>query len=152
MTAGPEPVTAAHAAALARIHQTAFPPDETWSANVIALHVGLPGGFGFIDPRGGMILARTMMDESEILTLAVVPDTRRMGLGHALLRAAMRQAAAKDARTMYLEVAEDNAAARALYLKCGFTEVGRRKRYYANGDDALVMRVSLTAPAAASER
>ncbi len=137
------PVTAAHAEALAAIHQAAFPPDEVWSATVISLHVGLPGGFGFIDPRGGMVLARTVMDEAEILTLAVLPEARRQGLGRDLLQAAMRGAAETDARTMFLEVAEENTAARALYARCGFTEIGRRKRYYANGDDALVMRVAL---------
>lgn len=140
----PLPVTGAHAEALAAIHAAAFPPDEAWSATVISLHVGLPGGFGFVDARGGMIVARAIMDEAEILTLAVLPDARRQGLGRDLLRAAMRRAAETDARTMFLEVAEDNGAARRLYTSQGFTEVGRRKRYYANGDDALVMRVSLT--------
>jgi ribosomal-protein-alanine N-acetyltransferase len=148
----PEPVTAAHAQALAAIHQAAFAPDETWSATVISLHIGLPGGFGFIDPRGGMILARTVMDEAEILTLAVTPETRRLGLGRRLLLTAMRHAAAMDARTMFLEVAEGNDAARRLYTGCGFTEVGQRKRYYANGDDALVMRVSLMDPDADAAR
>ena len=140
----PQPVTGGQAEALAAIHAAAFPPDEAWSATVISLHVGLPGGFGFVDARGGMILARAIMDEAEILTLAVLPDARRQGLGRDLLHAAMRRAAETDARTMFLEVAEDNGAARRLYTSQGFTEVGRRKRYYANGDDALVMRVSLT--------
>ena len=134
------PVAAAHADALAEIHAAAFPPDEVWSATVIALHVGLPGGFGFIDARGGMVLARTIMDEAEILTIGVLPEVRRQGLGRALLTAAMLRAAATDARAMFLEVAEDNADARKLYTSLGFVEVGRRKRYYANGDDALVMR------------
>ena len=144
--------TTAHATALEAMHRAAFPPDEVWSANVIALHIGLPGGFGLIDPRGGMILARTIMDEAEILTLAVIPEAQRKGLGRALLQAAVHRAAALDARAMFLEVAEENTAARALYARCGFAEVGRRKRYYANGDDALVMRVALTRPGAAIAR
>lgn len=146
------PVTAAHAEALAAIHAAAFPPDEVWSATVISLHVGLPGGYGFVDPRGAMVLARTVMDEAEILTLAVHPAARRQGLGRDLLQAAMQRAAETDAQTMFLEVAEENVAARTLYAKCGFAEVGRRKRYYANGDDALVMRVTLTPPVAAEAR
>jgi ribosomal-protein-alanine N-acetyltransferase len=140
------PATAAHAAALAAIHQAAFPPEEVWSETVIALHIGLPGGFGLIDARGGMVLARTIMDEAEILTIGVIPESRRQGLGAELLRAAMNRAAALDARSMFLEVAEHNATARALYTRFGFAEVGRRKRYYANGDDALVMRVALSTP------
>ena len=128
---------------MAAIHQAAFPPGEVWSAAVLGLHAGLPGGFGFIDPRGGLVLARTIMDESEILTIGVLPQARRLGLGTRLLRAAMDQALARDARTMFLEVAEPNSAARALYTSLGFTDVGRRKRYSSNGDDALVMRVAL---------
>ena len=147
-----EPVTAAHAEALAAIHAAAFPPEEVWSSKVISLHLGLPGGFGLIDARGGLILARTIMDEAEILTLAVLPEVRRQGLGRDLLRAAMHQAAATDAHTMFLEVAEDNTPARRLYASLGFIEVGRRKRYYANGDDALVMRVALIPPGANAAR
>ena len=146
-----QPVTAAHAEALAAIHAAAFPPDEAWSATVISLHAGLPGGFGFIDASGGMVLARTVMDEAEILTLAVLPQARRQGLGYRLLQAAMTRAAGTDARIMFLEVAEDNIPARTLYARCGFIAVGRRKRYYANGDDALVMRVSLMPPGAGPE-
>jgi len=144
------PVAAAHAEALAAIHAAAFPPDEVWSATVIALHVGLPGGFGFIDARGGMVLARTIVDEAEILTIGVLPEVRRQGLGRDLLTAAMLRAAATDARAMFLEVAEENTGARKLYTNLGFVEVGRRKRYYANGDDALVMRVALMPPAAST--
>jgi ribosomal-protein-alanine N-acetyltransferase len=142
----PQPVTTALAEVLAAIHAAAFSSEEVWSATVIALHIGLPGGFGFIDPRGGMILARTIVDEAEILTLAVLPDARHQGLGRDLLRAAMRKAAMTDAHSMFLEVAEDNSPARRLYASQGFTEVGRRKRYYANGDDALVMRAALLMP------
>jgi ribosomal-protein-alanine N-acetyltransferase len=143
-----QPVGAAHAETLAAIHAAAFPPEEVWSATVISLHVGLPGGFGFVDTRGGMVLARAVMDEAEILTIGVLPAARRQGLGRDLLQAALRRAAETDARAMFLEVAEENTAARTLYASLGFAEVGRRKRYYANGDDALVMRVALVPPAA----
>lgn len=152
MTATLKPATTAHGAALALIHQAAFPPDEAWNANVIALHLGLPGGFGFIDTGGGMILARITMDESEILTLGVIPDARRLGLGTRLLHAVMAHAASLDARSMFLEVSETNAPAQALYASLGFTEVGRRRRYYANGDDAMVMRAALTVPGATQAR
>jgi [ribosomal protein S18]-alanine N-acetyltransferase len=55
----------------------------------------------------------------------------------------MAQAAALGARTMFLEVAAANAAARALYAAHGFTEVGLRRRYYGNGDDALMLRCTM---------
>ncbi|HET8995878.1 MAG TPA: ribosomal-protein-alanine acetyltransferase, partial [Acetobacteraceae bacterium] len=49
----------------------------------------------------------------------------------------------RGAATLTLEVAVDNAAARRLYESTGFTQVGRRKRYYADGSDALVLQVAL---------
>ncbi len=136
----------AHADALAAIHQAAFPPDAAWGPQVMALQLGLPGAFGWIDPRGGMVLARVAADEAEILTLAVAPDARRRGLGRALLAAAMVTARGRGARMMFLEVASLNAPARMLYERAGFAEVGRRRRYYPSGDDALVLRADLVAP------
>ncbi len=141
----PEPVGVGHATALAAIHESAFPPAERWSVNVIALQLGVPGTFGFIDTGGGMILCRVIADEAEVLTLAVAPARRRRGVATILLRTAMRQAASLGATAMFLEVAEPNGPARALYRRSGFHEVGRRARYYANGTDALVMRADLTA-------
>lgn len=136
----------AHAAALAAIHAAAFPPGERWGPDAMALQLALPGIFVLADPRGGMIMARTAADEAEVLTLAVHPDARRQGIAGALLAQAARHAAAHGAVAMFLEVALRNAAARALYAQAGFTEVGRRRRYYADGDDALVLRLTL-APA-----
>ncbi len=143
-----EPVSIAHADAMAAINAAAFPPEEAWLSKVISLHVEQPGGFGYIDKRGGMILARTTMDEAEILTIAVIPQAQRQGLGRELMQAAMRHAAAAGADVMYLEVAEENLAARQLYKALHFDEIGRRKRYYSNGDDALVMRLVLKRPGA----
>ncbi len=143
MTQGPQDATVAHAAALAAIHAAAFPPSERWGADAMALQLGLHGAFGLIDARGGMVLARAAAGEAEILTFAVIPDQRRTGLGGALLRAAMARAAALGARAMFLEVAVGNAPARALYARHDFTEVGRRKRYYPDGSDALVLRAEL---------
>ena len=132
-----------HAAALAMIHRAAFPPAAAWGVEAIALQLGLAGAFGFLDPRGGMVLARAVADEAEILTLAVAPEARRQGIARALLAAAIRAAEARGAAEMFLEVAAGNAPARALYFRCGFAEVGRRRRYYADGEDALVLRAAL---------
>jgi ribosomal-protein-alanine N-acetyltransferase len=69
----------------------------------------------------------------------VTGAARRRGLGRALLDAAIVEARARGARTMFLEVAAGNAAGRALYAGAGFVESGRRVRYYADGDDALLL-------------
>lgn len=106
----------------------------------MALELALPGMFALIDPRGGMVMARVAADEAEILTLAVHPALRRQGLARALLGAAAVIAAEEGAASLFLEVALRNDGARALYAAAGFVEVGRRRRYYADGDDAMVMR------------
>lgn len=143
MTDAPVTATIAHAAILAAVHATAFPPRERWGADAISLQLALPGVFGFLDPRGGMLLARVTADEAEILTLAVEPRARRQGVATALLQHALTEARTRGARCMLLEVSVENAAARALYDRTGFVEVGRRPRYYADGSDALVLRAGL---------
>ena len=137
-------------AAFAAIHAAAFPFAERWSEAAIATQLALPGVFGFMAEPGGAILARVAADEAEILTLAVVPGARRRGLGRALLDDAQTEAARRGAVSMFLEVAEDNLSARALYAAAGYTEIGRRRCYYPNGGDALVMRRALQPAAATS--
>lgn len=134
---------AADAAALAALHAAAFPPNEAWDAAAIGALLAMPGAFGLVLPGDGFVLARVAADEAEILTLAVVPAERRKGQGGALLVAAMAQAAARGAAAMFLEVSEANAAARALYAAAGFAEAGRRRRYYPDGSDALLLRAEL---------
>ncbi len=141
---------AADAEALAAIHGTAFPPSEAWGAAAIALQISLPGGFGLIDASGGMILARIAGEEAEVLTLAVIPASRRRGLGSALLAGALSEARSWGARAVFLEVSEANEAARALYAAAGFVQVGRRRRYYADGTGALILRATLSLSATAA--
>jgi ribosomal-protein-alanine N-acetyltransferase len=131
------------AAALAALHAAAFPPMDRWGPDALALLLDVPRGFGLLAEGEGFILARLAADEAEILTLAVDPAARRRGVGGALLAGAMARAAAGGAASMFLEVAEGNAAARALYAAAGFAPVGRRRRYYPDGGDALVLRRSL---------
>jgi ribosomal-protein-alanine N-acetyltransferase len=130
--------------AAAALHARAFAPGEAWGAQAIALMLDLPGCFGILRPAAGFVLARVAADEAEILTLAVVPEARRAGLGGTLLAEAMAAAALRGAGTMFLEVSESNRPARALYGAAGFAEVGRRRRYYADGSDALVLRRGLS--------
>ncbi len=147
MTPGAPALSAARPAdapALAALHALAFPPGAAWGAEAIAIMLGLPGGFGLWRPGEGFVLARAAGGEAEVLTLAIAPAARRRGLGRALVARALALAIAPGgADAAFLEVAEDNAAALALYRGCGFREVGRRPRYYADGTAALVMRRDL---------
>ena len=140
--------TPLHATAMAEMHAAAFPHGERWGADAIALQLAQPGAFGLIDPAGGMLLGRVSGDEAEILTLAIAPAVRRQGRALALLSAAASRARGTGAQVLFLEVSADNAAANALYASMGFVEIGRRLRYYANGSDALVLRLDLSAAAA----
>ena len=115
----------------------------------MAVQLRLPGTFGLLDPAGGMVLARVTADQAEILTIAVVPRLRAQGRAERLLRAAAARADAAGARELFLEVATGNLAARALYARAGFVEVGRRRQYYRDGGDALILRVPLNPAAAA---
>lgn len=137
--------TIAHADAMAAIHALSFEPRERWGADAMALQLGLPGAFGVLDPAGGLVLARQAADEAEVLTLAVVPGLRCQGRGGLLLSAAIAEAARRGAVAMFLEVAQGNAAAIALYAAHGFLPVGVRKNYYPGGGAANVMRRALTA-------
>ncbi len=134
---------------MAAVHAAAMPEGEVWEAAAIAVQLALPGVFGLLDSRGGMVLARVAADEAEILALAVVPAARRQGLGAALLAAAEARAAGRGAAVMYLEVAERNAAARALYAHASYAFAGRRHGYYRDGGDALVLKKRLNPAAAA---
>lgn len=144
MTGTPE---AALAGALAAIHADAF--DAPWNASAFADLLAQPGVLLEVE-AAGFVLIRVVADEAEILTLAVRPSARRAGLGARLTRAAAQRARSAGARRLFLEVAEDNAPARALYDRMGFEATGRRPRYYARADgpsvDALLLVLNLDAP------
>ncbi len=141
------------AEALAAIHALAFAGDgRAWSGPEIAglmrdpacglclarRRPGRPGA-----GPAGFALYRVAADEAELLTLAVLPEARREGLGAALLAACEAGAEARRAGRMFLEVSEANAAARALYAAAAYGETGRRRGYYLRADggraDAVTM-------------
>jgi ribosomal protein S18 acetylase RimI-like enzyme len=76
--------------------------------------------------------------EGELLRIAVDPAKRGQGLGRRLLEGAQRELRVQGIQELHLEVRAGNAAARALYAACGWREVGRRSRYYADGEDAVL--------------
>ena len=95
------------------------------------------------DPQGmprGHLLTTHVVDEAEILTVAVDPAHQRQGLATALLRAAQDYWQAHGVVTAWLEVRDTNHPARTLYTRHGWVDVGRRVRYYADGTDAVQMR------------
>lgn len=87
-------------------------------------------------------------DEVEVLYVATDPDWRRQGLAAALLDALLDHAALHPITALLLEVRPSNHAAVALYHSRGFVTVGARARYYDDGEDAWLMRRSMTPPVA----
>lgn len=130
---------------LAALHATAF--DTPWDAVAFASLLAQDGVFA-VETTDGFILMRAVADEAEILTLAVHPDARRAGQGTRLVAEGVAAVAARGAERVFLEVADDNVAARALYARVGFEEPGRRPRYYSRPDgsraDALLLSLNLT--------
>lgn len=148
MTDGVRAVGPAHAPVLAAIHAEAF--DAPWSERDFAVLLADPGALCLVivdaeDEPAGFVLCRATLDEAEVLTIAVRPAWRRRGLAARLVSAAGVALAGQGVATLFLEVAEDNGPARALYDALGFTQVGLRKRYYARANgpavDALVLSV-----------
>ncbi len=82
--------------------------------------------------------------EAEVLNIAVLPEFRGRGLGTLLLRFAFGDMQGMWERA-FLEVRPSNAPARALYSKTGFRVSGRRRQYYADGEDALIMTLEASA-------
>jgi [ribosomal protein S18]-alanine N-acetyltransferase len=92
----------------------------------------------------GFIITRLVQGEAEILSVAIAPARRRRGVGRRLLDLHLRRLAGLGARVVFLEVAEDNVAARELYRRFGFNEAARREGYYFGSSGkrstALVLR------------
>jgi ribosomal-protein-alanine N-acetyltransferase len=126
---------------IADLHARCF--DRPWPEREFASLLHLPGVQGFLlrqDGRSaGFALLRQAADEAEILTIGIVPDARGEGAGRQVLAAAEAALTRSGAVRIFLEVSTANAAGRALYDRAGYSETGRRKAYYADGTDALVL-------------
>lgn len=132
-------------AELARIHQASFETPRPWSEAEILDSLGTSGCF-LERAAGGFLIGRVIVDEAELLTLAVDPAMRRQGIGLTLVKRFLNHAKDRGAQTGFLEVAADNQAACALYQSVGFVESATRKRYYSAPDgtkvDAKIMTIA----------
>jgi len=95
----------------------------------------------------GFVIASCAVEEWEIENVVVAPDRRRGGVASALIHELLRNAARRGAVSLGLEVRESNVAARQLYEKLGFSEIGRRAGYYRDPiEDGLLLRISIAVP------
>lgn len=136
------------------LEQELFAGDDPWSRAAFAseldfghFFVGAYNGYDALLGYAGIALvAPSPRAEAEVHTIAVAPESQRLGVGTALLRALLAHADEHRAAT-FLEVRTDNDPAIALYYKHGFEMVGLRKRYYQpSGADAYTMRRAAVSP------
>lgn len=130
------PADARHLDSMMAVMNAAFHPDygEAWSARQLGSSLAESNCFARLalagDAPQGFSLCRSAGPEVELLLIAVMPSGQGHGLGRHLLARAAQDAYARGASELFLEVRENNLAARKLYSRNGFLEVGRRENYY----------------------
>jgi ribosomal-protein-alanine N-acetyltransferase len=145
-----EPLSKIMAGPVSMLQCTCFPEDP-WNSLAIAEMMNITGFFGRIawadEMPTGFAMAVDLGKECEILSLGVLPERRREGIGSALLDSICSEGRVRGAESAVLEVAVDNNAALSLYTGRGFMPVGHRRNYYRQASgrrDALVLQRALT--------
>ncbi len=154
----------AHAEIVAALHRATMGAEaaaaegagaEGWSGAWVAKLLALPGAVAFLalapgDPPEpvGFALCLPAGEACDLVAIGMLRERRRSGVARLLLARCAESARAAGARRLMLEVAEDNAAARAFYASTGFREAGRRRGYYraqpgAAARDAIVLSKEL---------
>ena len=135
---GPE-----HVEQIAKLEKLCF--SDPWSENSIASELCNPLSMWLVAETDGIVVgyvgSQTVMDETDMMNIAVHPDCRRQGIAAALVNALVASLQDMGSRSLTLEVRASNAPARALYDMLGFQQVGLRRNYYHNPkEDALILR------------
>lgn len=129
-----------HIADIAEIERASF--KTPWSHAMLMNELKNPLATYFVVENEGKPLAYIgfyrILDEAHITNIAVRPDVRGQGIANSLLKYALDKIKELKIKRVTLEVNEKNTAAIALYEKFGFTEEGRRPKYYEGEDDALI--------------
>ena len=138
-----EQMNPAHVAQIAQLETICF--SDPWSERSIASELDNKLAFWLVATEGdtvaGYIGSQTVMDETDMMNVAVHPDFRRRGIAEALVTGLVEELKNSGSHCLTLEVRASNAPAIALYEKLGFSEIGRRKNYYRNPrEDALILR------------
>lgn len=140
-------MTDAHISQIAGIEKLCF--SDPWSENSIASELDNRLSYWLVALDGntvaGYIGSQSVLDEADMMNVAVHPDYRRQGIGEKLVLELANALNGKGIRGLMLEVRESNTPAISLYEKLGFVQVGLRKNYYRNPrENALIMRKELS--------
>lgn len=148
---GIAPLDSRHATRLSEIHASAFPrPWDGPEFERLLADRAVVGDGVFLERSGtlcGFVLSRRVLDEAELLTVAMEPEARGRGFTRPLLAQHLDALARLGTRLVHLEVEEGNAPAIAAYRRAGFEKTGRRDGYYLKRDGsratALTMQLRL---------
>ena len=124
---------------LANLHKKCF-PHKPWSADDFADLK--KSGCEIIASQNGFIVWRAVADEAELISIGVAPDARRTGIAAAMIGIMEGELKKSGVKSVFLEVAENNAPARKLYEQNGYVQIGVRPKYY-DGVDAIMMKKDL---------
>ncbi len=134
--------TARDAPALVVLEATLF-GDDAWSQVAVLEELEGAGRHAVVAVEGdevvGYAVTRQAGEVADLQRIGVRADRRRAGIAGTLLEAVLGRARDDGANGMLLEVSALNTAALAFYTRSGFTEIDRRRRYYRDGSDAVVM-------------
>ena len=139
-------MSADHVADVAKLEKLCF--RDPWSENSIAAEVNNSLSLWLVALEGhevvGYIGSQTVMDESDMMNVAVHPDHRRRGIGQQLICELTQRLVERGSVSLTLEVRASNEPAKQMYEKLGFALAGRRPNYYRNPkEDALILRKML---------
>ena len=138
-----EKMNAAHVPQIAQLEKLCF--SDPWSEKSIESELSCRLSLWFVALEGETVVSyvgsQTVIDESDMMNIAVHPNYRRQGIAEAMIDALVNALRDKGSRALSLEVRASNDPAIALYKKIGFSQVGRRPNYYRNPrEDALILR------------
>ena len=129
-----------------RIDQACFDPQLAYSQPELAFYIRRPGSLTLVaEAEGilGFVVAETRHKSGHIITIDVVAEARRMGVGSALLRAAEEQLLRAGSVAVALETPVNNEAAIRFYKQRGYFVRNTVAGYYSGQLDALVMTKEL---------
>lgn len=119
--------------------------EEAWSRSLLQGELENSYSLCFLAKKGkevvGYLLGRMVIDEGEILRIAVKDHLRNRGIGSSLLKAYLSELKKRKVKKVFLEVSEKNERAIRFYEKFGFKPLGLRKNYYLNNTQAIVMGI-----------
>lgn len=136
------PMNEGHVAQVAELEKVCF--SDPWSENSVRSELSNPLSVWLVAEENGVVRgyvgSQTVLDETDMMNIAVHPDFRRKGIAAALISELVGQLKERGSHILRLEVRESNAPAIALYESLGFAQLGLRKNYYRNPkENALIL-------------